>query len=106
VVMEELPEESVLVGNSPNPFNPETWIEYGIGRGKRERVKVRIYNVLGQLVREMDLGIKEAGWYRVRSRAIYWDGRDNKGQSVPGGIYFCQLIVGEKVMTRKMVILK
>jgi hypothetical protein len=106
VVMKELPEESVLIGNRPNPFNPETWIEYGIGRGKRERVKVRIYNVLGQLVREMDLGIKEAGWYRVRSRAIYWDGRDNKGQSVGGGIYFCQLIAGEKVMMRRMVILK
>jgi hypothetical protein len=54
----------------------------------------------------MDLGIKEAGWYRVRSRAIYWDGRDNKGQSVAGGIYFCQLIAGEKVMMKQMVILK
>jgi hypothetical protein len=104
--LKPLPEESLLIGNSPNPFNPETWIEYGIGRGKRVRVKVRIYNVIGQIVREMDLGVKEAGWYQVQSRAIYWDGRDNQGQSVPGGIYFCQLIAGEKVMMRKMVILK
>jgi hypothetical protein len=100
------PEESVLIGNRPNPFNPETWIEYGIGRGERVKVKVRIYNVLGQLVREMDLGMKEGRWYRARSHAIYWDGRDNQGQIVPGGIYFCQLIAGEKVMMRKMVILK
>jgi hypothetical protein len=100
----EMPVEVKLGLNYPNPFNPESWLPFGISvEGK---VVVRIYNVLGQLVREMDLGVKGAGWHRGCSRAIYWDGRDSSSQSVPGGIYFCQLIVGEKVITKQMVILK
>jgi sugar lactone lactonase YvrE len=100
----EMPGEVKLGLSYPNPFNPESWLPFGMSvEGK---VVVRIYNVLGQLVREMDLGVKGAGWHWVSSRAIYWDGRDSSSQSVPGGIYFCQLIVGEKVITKQMVILK
>jgi hypothetical protein len=100
----ELPGKMELGSSYPNPFNPESWLPFELP--VEERVLVRIYNVLGQLVREMELGRKGAGYYHGRERAIYWDGRDNKGQSVPGGIYFCQLIAGEKVMMRRMVILK
>jgi hypothetical protein len=102
--VKELPGEMELGLSYPNPFNPESWLPFDLSM--EERVLVRIYNVLGQLVREMELGRKRAGYYHGKERAIYWDGRDNKGQSVPGGIYFCQLIAGEKVMTRQMVILK
>ena len=67
-----IPEETSLLTNYPNPFNPETWIPYQLAEAGE--VRIGIYDVRGSLVQEWDLGHQSAGTYQRRSRAVYWDG--------------------------------
>ena len=53
-----------------------------------------IYDINGQLVRRLALGHQPAGMYRSRSRAAYWDGRNQLGESVASGLYFYTLTAG------------
>ena len=69
---------NALLPNFPNPFNPETWIPYQLVEAAH--VRVRIYDVFGHLVRELDLGTKPAGSYLSREGAAYWDGRNDVGE--------------------------
>ena len=64
------------------------------------------YSSEGKLVRQIDLGLKPAGNYQTTERAIYWDGRNDNGESVSSGVYFYLLQAGDYSQTRKMVILK
>ena len=98
------PDETVLLANYPNPFNPETWIPYHLATGTD--VQVNIYNTQGTLVRMLTLGHQSAGYYTSRSRAAYWDGRNAFGERVASGIYFYQLQTDKISQMRKMVILK
>ena len=98
------PDETVLLANYPNPFNPETWIPYHLATGTD--VQVNIYNTQGTLVRMLTLGHQSAGYYTSRSRAAYWDGRNALGERVASGIYFYQLQTDKISQMRKMVILK
>ncbi len=98
------PEETVLLANYPNPFNPETWIPYHLA--KSTAVRVNIYDAQGVLVRALPLGHQTAGYYTSRSRAAYWDGRNALGERVASGIYFYQLQTDAISPLRKMVILK
>ncbi|MDE0301003.1 MAG: hypothetical protein OXN17_20405 [Candidatus Poribacteria bacterium] len=95
---------AALFQNFPNPFNPETWIPYRLAADAP--VMLRIHNVQGQLIRELDLGEHEAGRYLSRETAAYWDGRDDFGESVSSGLYFYTLHASEFHATRKMLILK
>ena len=90
--------------NYPNPFNPETWIPYQLA--KPADVTLTIYAVNGRVIRRLVLGHQAAGVYQSRSRAAYWDGRNNLGESVASGVYFYQLQTDETSLLRKMVILK
>ena len=96
--------ETKLLPNYPNPFNPETWIPYQLA--KAAHVRIRIYDVAGHLVQELDLGTRPAGSYVSRERAAYWDGRNDAGETVSGGIYWYELHTGSFRATRKMVIQK
>ena len=98
------PRHKLLLQNYPNPFNPETWIPYQL----REPVSVvlRIYNGKGGLVRTLNLGQREEGFYLGRVRAAYWDGRNSAGEKVASGIYFYQLNAGDFSATRRMLIVK
>ena len=98
------PDETVLLANYPNPFNPETWIPYHLASSTD--VTINIYNAQGILVRVLTLGHQSAGYYTSRSRAAYWDGRNALGERVASGIYFYQLRADEISPMRKMVILK
>ena len=98
------PDETVLLVNYPNPFNPETWIPYHLAISTD--VRINIYNAQGILVRALTLGHQSAGYYTSRSRAAYWDGRNALGERVASGIYFYQLQADEISPLRKMVILK
>ena len=75
-----IPEETALLANYPNPFNPETWIPYQLATSAE--VTLIIYDMNGQLVRRLAVGHQAAGMYRSRSRAAYWDGRNQLGESV------------------------
>ena len=99
-----IPEETTLLPNYPNPFNPETWIPYQLS--EPADVTLRIYSVSGTLVRTLALGQMPAGMYQSRTRAMYWDGKNGVGESVASGIYFYTLTAGEFTATRKMLIRK
>ena len=98
------PKETTLLPNYPNPFNPETWIPYHLATPAD--VTLRIYSVSGVLVRTLVLGYQPAGIYQNRSRAAYWDGKNDTGEPVASGIYFYTLSAGQATMTRRMVIQK
>ena len=99
-----IPEKTALFANYPNPFNPETWIPYQLAR--ESDVRIHIYAVNGTLVRTLDLGHQPAGVYQQRTRAAYWDGRNQLGESVASGVYFYTLTAGDFTATRKMLIRK
>ena len=99
-----VPDKTALLANYPNPFNPETWIPYQLARDAD--VRLTIYDTTGVMVRRVDLGHQTAGYYADRTRAAYWDGRNNLGESVGSGVYFYQLQMEDFSAIRKMVILK
>ena len=99
-----VPDETVLLANYPNPFNPETWIPYQLANPAE--VTVTIYAANGAVVRTLDLGHQRAGSYASRHRAAYWDGRNEIGEQVASGVYFYTLSAGDFAATRKMLILK
>ena len=99
-----IPKETELLSNYPNPFNPETWIPYRLA--KDAFVTLTIYDQTGSVVRRFNVGHQIASVYEGRSKAIYWDGRNEVGDRVASGIYFYTLTAGDYSATRKMVILK
>ena len=99
-----IPEETALLANYPNPFNPETWIPYQLA--KSAEVTLTIYDMNGGLVRRLALGHQAAGMYRNRSCAAYWNGRNQLGESVASGLYFYTLTADDFTETRRMLILK
>ena len=99
-----IPEETALLANYPNPFNPETWIPYQLA--KSAEVTLTIYDLNGKMIRRLRVGHQAAGMYQSRSRAVYWDGRNQLGEPVASGLYFYTLATGEFTATRRMLILK
>ena len=104
LVAYEIPAETELLHNYPNPFNPETWIPYRLAEDAF--VTLTIYDQTGQVVRTIDVGHQIASVYESRSKAIYWDGRNGLGEQVASGVYFYHLSAGDYSATRKMLILK
>lgn len=97
-----VPQACALSQNSPNPFNPETHIEYQIGEGESPvHTTLAVYNVLGRKVGTLVDEIQASGHYTVT-----WDGRDNAGHELPSGLYFFMLKAGHFTATKKMVLLK
>ena len=100
----EQPNTTALLSNFPNPFNPETWIPYQLREAAD--VQISIYDPRGVLVRQLSLGHQVAGQYLSRSRAAFWDGRNEVGEPVASGLYFYTLTAGDFSATRKMLIVK
>ena len=104
LVTYEIPAETQLLANYPNPFNPETWIPYRLAEDAF--VRLTIYDGSGQIVRTLEVGHRITAVYEDRSKAVYWDGRNQVGEQVASGVYFYTLTAGDYSATRKMVILK
>ena len=104
LVAYEIPTETELLRNYPNPFNPETWIPYRLAEDAF--VTLTIYDGSGRVIRTLDVGHRIAAVYERRSKAVYWDGRNRLGEQVASGVYFYTLRAGDYSNTRKMVILK
>jgi len=98
------PKETTLLPNYPNPFNPETWIPYKLSESAT--VTITIYSADGTLVRTLKLGHQPAGVYQDKSRAAYWDGKNELSEAVASGVYFYTLTVGDFTATRKMLIVR
>jgi len=99
---ETVPEVFVFsTRNFPNPFNPETTIQFSIGNV--ENVIINVYNVRGQRVRTLLDGSTEfeAGYHYV-----VWNGRDDSGRQVGSGVYFYRLVAGENTAVRRMLLLR
>ncbi len=98
------PEHNRLLQNFPNPFNPETWIPYQLKDASE--VTIRIYNTVGELVRILDVGHKDAGLYVSQDRAAYWDGKNKFGMEVASGIYFYSIRTSDFAAVRKLIVLR
>ena len=89
-----------LLPNYPNPFNAQTTIKYALPEVSHVRLKV--YNILGQEVRVLVDGVREAG-----IQTVGWDGRDNGGREVSSGVYLYRLEVdGKHTASRQMLLAK
>ena len=104
LVVYKIPAETELLPNYPNPFNPETWIPYRLAEDAF--VTLTIYDGSGGVVRTLEVGHRIASAYESRSKAIYWDGRNDVGEGVASGVYFYTLTAGDFSATRRMLIIK
>ena len=94
-----LPDEWMLGQNYPNPFNPTTTIEFSMP--VTAGVTVRIYNVLGQVVKTLVNGTLPAGTHRVS-----WDATDATGASVTSGLYIYRMETTSFQATKTLVLMK
>lgn len=88
-----------LLQNYPNPSNPTTTIQFNILEA--QHVTLKIYNILGEEIATLIDGQKEAGAY-----TCMWEGKNQKGLRVSSGIYLYRLTVGDRVFTKKMMLLQ
>ncbi len=93
------PEKFVLHNNYPNPFNPSTTIRYALP--ERTNVTLIIYNLLGQEIRTLVNRRQPSG-----AHSVDWEGRDNLDHPVSSGVYIYRLQVGDRVLSKKMILLK
>jgi hypothetical protein len=98
-VTEAIPARFALKQNYPNPFNPETIIEFALPVG--QTVTLEICNILGQRVRTLITGFREAGTHTVA-----WNGTDDRNADVPSGVYFYRLNTGIFARTNKMTLIR
>jgi len=94
-----LPTEFQLVQNFPNPFNPSTEIRLKVPH--EELIQVTVYNAMGQKVLVLLNEKKSAGEYPLN-----WNGVDEKGNSVPAGLYIVQMQAGEFTDNIKALLVK
>jgi predicted GH43/DUF377 family glycosyl hydrolase len=98
-VLEGVPQSYALLGNYPNPFNPETTIEYQLPRAGQ--VNISVYNSTGELVRTLLHGYQPAGNFK-----LHWDGKDENGNHVASGVYLYRLRGSEFSATKKMILMR
>ncbi len=92
-------ENKLTAGSYPNPFNPATQIAYTLNVSGNVRIK--IYNITGQLIRTFDQGYQSAGNY-----VVSWDGRSESGDITASGVYLYRIEAGSYNITNRMVLLK
>ena len=100
----KVPNQTRLLMNYPNPFNPETWIPYQLSEATD--VTVTIHAMNGSLIRTLNLGHQTPGSYISKSQAAYWDGRNEFGEHSASGLYFYTFTAGKFKATGKMLIVK
>ncbi|MCK4415019.1 MAG: hypothetical protein KAY32_15915 [Candidatus Eisenbacteria sp.] len=81
------------------PFNPATAIAYTVGQ--ESLVEIGVFDICGRRVATLFHGSRQAGQYRT-----IWDGKDDTGQAVPAGVYFCHLAIGSFSSIKKMLLVK
>ncbi len=98
---QETPEAIVteLVGCYPNPFNPNTVVQFSVDSDRN--VRLAIYNLKGQLVR-----ILADESFAKGKHCVSWDGRDFNGGSASSGVYFIRMDSGAQQFTTRALLLK
>jgi len=95
----QLPDRLSLAPSYPNPFNAQTVIEYALP--EEAPARLGIYNVMGQLVRQLIDETQAPGY-----KAVLWNGRDGHGREVSSGVYLYRLQVGRQSIVRRMTLQK
>jgi Ca-activated chloride channel family protein len=95
------PKDFELLGNYPNPFNPFTTIQLRVNTNFSGLLDIRIYNILGQIVRTLHLQIRGSGIYNIA-----WDGLNDNGVSLSSGIYFYGIELQNMILVGKMTLVK
>ena len=93
------PMHFVLFPNYPNPFNSATIIQYSVK--SPVQIKIKVYNTLGQKVKSLIDNYHPAGDF-----SIVWDGTNELGQTISGGIYYCRMEAGSSSQINKMLFIK
>ena len=88
-----------LIGNYPNPFNPETVINFQLEHDMN--VRIDIFNIKGQKVTTLLNDFVSKG-----NHFINWNGKSNNGKSLSSGIYFYRFETNDKIEQRKMLLIK
>ena len=83
----------------PNPFNPQTVVEYSIPTAMS--VELTIYDVRGQLVRRLVDGRREAG-----AHSVTWYGTDGDGRRMASGVYLARFRAGQVEETQRLMLVK
>jgi hypothetical protein len=90
---------TALSGNYPNPFNPETNINFSVK--EKGNVKIEVFNILGK---KIDTIVNEE--ITAGNHTVVWKGKDHRGNSVSSGIYFYRMTSGNYSSTHKMILMK
>lgn len=88
-----------VMGNFPNPFNPETVMKFNLPQAAH--VSLKVYNILGQVVNTLVDEPLDAGSHSVR-----WDGKNAQGRDVASGVYFYRISAGGFESIEKMTLLR
>lgn len=94
----DFPVKFELAQNYPNPFNPATTIQYTVPGG---RVKIDVYNILGQKIKTLVDKDMPTG-----SHQVVWDGTNDFGNPISTGVYICKIKSDAGIKTLKMVLQK
>jgi len=94
-----IPNKYYLSQNYPNPFNPTTTIEYGLKEAGK--IKVVVYDVLGNKITELVNDEQNAGHY-----SVIWNGKNSKNEKVSSGVFFYQIITPGFKQNKRMVFFK
>jgi hypothetical protein len=96
-----LPRSFALLQNYPNPFNPVTTIRVEVPAGETFRSSLVVYDLRGRRVRTLLDGPLGPG-----NHLFTWDGRDDRGEDVPSGVYIYRVSRADRVLSRKMLLMK
>ncbi|GBD88412.1 flagellar basal body rod modification protein [bacterium BMS3Abin03] len=88
-----------VLQNYPNPFNPSTSIEYYLP--DQGLVKINIFNINGELINTVTNGYQSAGQHKT-----LWDGTNESGMKVASGLYIYRVAFNQKVISKKMLLIK
>jgi len=94
-----VPIQTILIGNYPNPFNPETTIYFMLSHNSQ--VEITIYNLKGQKIKSLINGGMMSGTHR-----FVWNGTDELGYPVSSGVYLYQMKTDDYMSMRKLILMK
>lgn len=95
----KIPRGFSLEQNYPNPFNPETEITFSVKEASADPVELSIFSLRGARVATLVSGTLEPG-----THSVIWNGKNEKGEALPSGVYFYRLTAAGQSITRKMLL--
>jgi hypothetical protein len=95
----ELPQNNQIDSIHPNPFNPQTTINFSLAR--EGKVAISVYDLTGRLVRAIGDPTYTAG-----DHSVVWNGKDLAGRTVPSGSYVVRMVTETGMVARKVMLIR